>query len=241
MERDLDRKRLSMMERCKIAKRSAFSRRRDGIEHHGQKAVGKATAVNEMAQADINHLRSLKRQIASEKRRQGEFTRKMQQHVARTVDSLHRETESSAWQSKHVQECEELERQLKELRNRSRALFEAQGRALLDDWAKKKSFYNRHECTGGFRPSIEGIGKKSRERMNIDHLNGGLEKEKGKQLLEHTEISKGGISSSKINRIGGESIHTMTCLREPLYLINFPFPQNLAEDVIPIPTKRAKL
>ncbi len=223
VERTFDRKRLSMMERCKIAKHySPFSRRRDGIQHRSQKAIGKKTAVNEMAhQADMNYLYSLRRQIASEKRRQGEFItrKKMEQHYSTVDHPLHGETQNSAWHSKHVQECEELERQLKELRNRSRALFEAQGRVPSEDSTKKKSLlHNQTKYADVFRPSSEGIGKKSQERMNIDHLNRRPEKEK--ELLKSTEIS------NKINRIGGKSIQPMTCLRDfPPFLINFPADQ----------------
>ncbi len=218
MERALDRKRQSMMERSKIVRRSVF-RRRAGTQYHGQKAVGKTMTGNEMGQADINHVRSLKRQIDSEKRHQLEFTRKMQQQQhTRSVNSLNRDTQSSTWHSKHVKECEELERQLKELRNRSRALFEAQGRDLSDGWTKK-SLETRHEYTDGFRQSVVDIGKKPQEKMNRNLLNGWPEKEKDERSLERTDSSKGRFPS-KTDKLGGESIHEVKHLHEP-YLTNF--------------------
>ncbi len=211
MERAMDRKRHNMIDRSKIMRPSVF-RRRDGTQHHGQKAVGKTTmSRNQMAQTNIpNYLGSLKRQIASEKQSHTEFTGKKQQY-----NSLHRESHSSStWRSKHVKECEELERQLKELRNRSRALFEAQGRALSND-GPKKSYQSQNESndTDGFYLSMEGIWK------GRSHLYGGLEKEKKGKLIDHTELSKRG-ARSKTNRMVGETIHKTKGLDES-YLSNY--------------------
>ncbi len=210
MEGAMDRKRHNMMGRSKVI-RPVF-RRRDGTQHHGQEAVGKATTSgNKIAQINIpNYLGSLKRQIASEKRSHTEFTGKKQQY-----NSLHRETHSSStWRSKHVKECDELERQLKELRNRSRALFEAKGRALSND-GHKKSYQNQNEPndTDGFYLSMEGIGK------GRSHLYGGLEKEKKGKLIERAELSKHGTQSLP-NRMVGETIHKMKGLDES-YLSNY--------------------
>ncbi len=207
VERVMDRKRHNMKDVSRIT-RPVFRRRND-TQHHGQKAIGKTTTSgNKITQMNApNYLGRLKRQIASEKRSPTLLAETGHQRY----NSLHREPHSSStWRMKHVKECQELERQLKELKNRSRALFEAQGRTL-SNVGPKKSYQHQNESndTDGSFLSLEGI------RKSRSHLYGGLENGK---LVDHAELSER-VTQRKGNRVAGETIREMKGLDES-YLSN---------------------